>query len=378
MMIPIGLVWAVSWLSGLLSVSLAWAMPASLARPTEASSTTTPLMATASNSNAFVAPSEDEALSVGTLAWRSRPRQFDACGSPTVGGPDTIARLSTPPETPPEILSQPSSRPWSPFASVLGWLGWRSPQVPEIRVVRQRLAVENASLGPVAAPPSALPFQVWLRSHPIAALPDEQQAQTFAQRLRERFEKGSVAPQEIEPSFVAGLPAVTIAQQPFFSLTEEVASSIQFDRELLAIHWANNLRLALGGEVLPLAEAQIKMHQLRPTGESISGLTSWYGPGFHGRLTANGEIFDENAMTVAHKTLPFNVYLEVENQINGYKAIVRVNDRGPYVGDRILDLSKQAARCLGGEHKGVLLIKGMFYSHPGQPVDGRAKTRRIR
>jgi rare lipoprotein A len=74
---------------------------------------------------------------------------------------------------------------------------------------------------------------------------------------------------------------------------------------------------------------------------------SWYGPGFHGRRTANGERYDMEALTAAHKTLKFGTLLRLTNPRNGESVIVRVNDRGPYVRNRQLDLSKAAAREVG-------------------------------
>lgn len=84
------------------------------------------------------------------------------------------------------------------------------------------------------------------------------------------------------------------------------------------------------------------------------GLASWYGPYFHGRLTANGEIFNQNELTVAHKSLPFNTFLKVTNLQTGKAVIVRVNDRGPYIPPRSLDLSRVAARCINSEVAGVV------------------------
>lgn len=77
------------------------------------------------------------------------------------------------------------------------------------------------------------------------------------------------------------------------------------------------------------------------------GIASFYGPGFQGRQTASGEVFDMNDMTCAHRTLPFGTILRVENLGNGREATVRVNDRGPYVAGRIIDLSRGAAERLG-------------------------------
>lgn len=77
------------------------------------------------------------------------------------------------------------------------------------------------------------------------------------------------------------------------------------------------------------------------------GRASWYGPGFHGNRTANGETYDQWAMTAAHKTLPFGTSLRVTNTANGRSVVVRINDRGPFVAGRDLDLSRAAAEALG-------------------------------
>ena len=78
-----------------------------------------------------------------------------------------------------------------------------------------------------------------------------------------------------------------------------------------------------------------------------SGTASWYGPGFHGRLTANGERFNTNDMTAAHKTLPFGTRLKVTNARTGKSVVVRINDRGPYAHGRVIDLSKASAQSIG-------------------------------
>ncbi len=84
---------------------------------------------------------------------------------------------------------------------------------------------------------------------------------------------------------------------------------------------------------------------------------SWYGPKFHGKLTANGEIYDQMALTAAHKSLTFGTLLKVTNPRNGRSVIVRINDRGPYIQGRDLDLSKGAAIELGMLKKGVGRVK---------------------
>jgi len=87
---------------------------------------------------------------------------------------------------------------------------------------------------------------------------------------------------------------------------------------------------------------------------TLSVLTSWYGPGFHGRLTANGERYNQHDLTAAHKTLPFGTRLRVCFQ---RCAVVRVNDRGPYIRGREIDLSKGAADAIGLTASGVGRVK---------------------
>ena len=82
-------------------------------------------------------------------------------------------------------------------------------------------------------------------------------------------------------------------------------------------------------------------------GYKQNGVASWYGPGFHGKKTANGETYDMDAMTAAHKELPFESIVEVVNRDNGRRVRVRINDRGPFVKGRIIDLSRAAADAIG-------------------------------
>ena len=82
---------------------------------------------------------------------------------------------------------------------------------------------------------------------------------------------------------------------------------------------------------------------MRPK-HSAEGYASWYGPGFHGRTTANGERYNQHAMTAAHKKLPFGTKVRVTNLDNNKTTIVRINDRGPFIRGRIIDLSKKAAK----------------------------------
>lgn len=95
----------------------------------------------------------------------------------------------------------------------------------------------------------------------------------------------------------------------------------------------------------PEAHAAKKSYKAEVGGGS-SGIASWYGGKFHGRKTASGETYNQNALTAAHRTLPFGTRVRVTGA-NGKSVVVRINDRGPFVGGRIIDLSRAAANSLG-------------------------------
>jgi rare lipoprotein A len=99
-----------------------------------------------------------------------------------------------------------------------------------------------------------------------------------------------------------------------------------------------------------------------------TGVASFYGIDFHGRRTANGEIYDMGALTAAHPTLPLPCYAYVTNLDNGRTILVRINDRGPYVNNRIIDLSQAAARELGYQTRGLARVR-VRYAGPA-PLNG--------
>jgi len=105
------------------------------------------------------------------------------------------------------------------------------------------------------------------------------------------------------------------------------------------------------------------------------GIASWYGPGFHGRRTASGEIYDMHKLTAAHKTLPLGTVVKVINLENGKSVIVRINDRGPFVEGRIIDLSHEAAKRLGMLTKGTAKVKIIALSSPSPSTSfGKEKS----
>lgn len=107
---------------------------------------------------------------------------------------------------------------------------------------------------------------------------------------------------------------------------------------------------------------------------SEEGEASWYGPGFHGRQTANGEEFDANDMSAAHRTLPMPSVVRVTNTENGRTVVLRVNDRGPFKRDRIIDVSKAAAKALGFHENGTTHVRVEFMPIESQMVAQAAQN----
>jgi len=125
-----------------------------------------------------------------------------------------------------------------------------------------------------------------------------------------------------------------------------------------ALQATNRLRRLLGGaKPLTEIEGKPKLQTVAVgTGITMTGWASWYGPGFHGNRSANGEVFNQYALTAAHPNLPFGTRVRVTNLSTGQSVVVRINDRGPYAGDRIIDLSAAAAQQIGMYSSGVAQV----------------------
>lgn len=108
-------------------------------------------------------------------------------------------------------------------------------------------------------------------------------------------------------------------------------------------------------------------------GEEFDGIASWYGPDFNGKKTANGEIYDMYAMTAAHKTLPINTIVKVVNKKNQKSTTVRINDRGPFVEGRIIDLSFEAGKQIGLDKSGTAPVKLTILGFDGK-IDATGKS----
>jgi len=136
-------------------------------------------------------------------------------------------------------------------------------------------------------------------------------------------------------------------------------SETQFVANLMKVG-ADNARQTGGGRYKVGGPYQIKGIWYRPRIDyqyDQTGIASWYGPQFHGKLTANGEIFDMNLVSAAHKTLPMPSMVRVTNLRNGNALNIRLNDRGPFAHGRIIDLSRRAAQLLGFERAGTAPVR---------------------
>lgn len=120
------------------------------------------------------------------------------------------------------------------------------------------------------------------------------------------------------------------------------------EKSVIAISW----RAAQMIGMLDTGTAEVEMAEV--TGEM--GIASWYGGYFHGRTTANGETYDQDGMTAAHKTMPFNTRVRITNLENGLSTTLRINDRGPYIEGRIIDLSREGAKRVGMYETGVAKV----------------------
>lgn len=203
-------------------------------------------------------------------------------------------------------------------------------------------------------------FQVWVKEYLIAELPTRDQADLVASRFKQILQSPHFDASQLQPCLANGNPAGRLGDRILFTVDPAIATHLNRTRELLAVEWVNNLRIALATPPLTLAEAQAKMYSLVETDRKIKGLASWYGPYFHGRLTATGETFNQNDLTAAHPSLPFDTYLKVTNLNSGDSVIVRINDRGPYVDNRVLDLSREAARQINSEEAGVIPFQAVI------------------
>ena len=159
---------------------------------------------------------------------------------------------------------------------------------------------------------------------------------------------------QTKPNLFVGLIAAfsfSACASPFADTPAQAAATAQPDVVVQTepLHKTANLSYKVAGKRYQPTK---KIEQFSQTGKA-----SWYGPGFHGKKTSSGERFDMNTLSAAHRTLPIPSYARVTNLSNGKSIVVRINDRGPFHGNRVMDLSKAAAKELGFIHTGTANVK---------------------
>lgn len=173
-------------------------------------------------------------------------------------------------------------------------------------------------------------------------------------------------PRDIKPGLENGQVVIRTGENILITVDEKSAQLANSSERMLALVWANRIRESMGVESIERGQiasrgffGPISHRPAFNLGDYVSsgilrtGMASWYGPGFHGRRAANGSRFDMNALTAAHRTLPFGTLVKVSNQRTGQSCVVKITDRGPFHGNRIIDLSKGAARAIGMLGSGV-------------------------
>lgn len=230
--------------------------------------------------------------------------------------------------------------------------------------------IGHGSTAPNAA--AIAEHELWVKGHLIAKLSSQREANLLAERLSRLVDTASFKAAAIAPTLYQDQPAIAMGDQILFIVDKNITNEDIKNHEILAIRWANNLRLAFGIPALDLTTAQTKMYGIEETEQSIEGLASWYGPYFHGRLTANGETYDQYAFTAAHPSMPLDTYLKITNLNNEKSVIIRLNDRGPYIQPRSLDLSLGAARCLNSVDTGVIPYKATIMKRQPAIATGAA------
>jgi hypothetical protein len=190
---------------------------------------------------------------------------------------------------------------------------------------------------------------VYLKIQRVFSLPgdDGTKANTIAEALNKAHAQGRLRPDQITPARRGGQFVLLAGRETLLVVDDKLAAAAGTKAPMLAMRLLDNLRTAIGGRPFQTASRGGLGLGGALSGRSITGHASWYGPGFHGRRAASGERFDQNQMTAAHKTLPFGTLLLVTNTTNNRTCLVRINDRGPYVAGRMIDLSAAAARAVG-------------------------------
>ncbi len=190
----------------------------------------------------------------------------------------------------------------------------------------------------------------------LGGLTVDQRAQIIARRLSNLLEETSDFGPRLHPDVIAGQVVVRGGDRMLVTVDEVTALYNSTTPSRLALIWANNLRRALGKPELEASELPKVMPRSK-TLRVFYGVASWYGPGFDGNLTASGEVYDQKEFTAAHRWFPFSTMVLVTDLDTKKRVMVRINDRGPWIEGRSIDLSMGAASTLGLINRGLARVK---------------------
>ncbi len=189
----------------------------------------------------------------------------------------------------------------------------------------------------------------------------EQRAEDLAAKLKDLLDDNKLDANKLLPSRDGNFAAIKVDGNTILKFD---ASNIDGNKNTLeqGFNVVNAIRSALGAAALPQTFLKISEFAgqspmvMKAKGNCFSGHASWYGGKFHGRKAADGSRYDQDGLTAAHRSLPFGTKLLVMNRRTGQSCVVQVNDRGPFVGDRVIDLSRGAARQLNMLSSGVAMV----------------------
>lgn len=190
----------------------------------------------------------------------------------------------------------------------------------------------------------------------------ELRAQKIAEEL-DNFVKSKNNPEDIKPYKQNKYVVVKAGEKTLFTADKLNAKAFGVSEHELAYTWANDTRKALGANTLTSDYSQVPKNNYdenfknKYLGKKITGFASWYGTFFHGQTSSDGSRYNKYEFTAAHKSLPFGTLVKVKNLRNQKTCVVKITDRGPYVGPRIIDLSRRTAQELDMLAKGVQKVE---------------------
>lgn len=195
-------------------------------------------------------------------------------------------------------------------------------------------------------------------------LSPEQRAKIITANINNAVNSGENL-ENILPGSKNGLNIIKINNKTLFTIDSKIAKEYKMNHAELAVLLTDKIRNSFGASeipgnfkpAIPKVKKPSKRFIEKYTGFIQTGIASWYGGFFHGRTAADGSIYDKNKFTAAHKSLPFGTVVKVTNLRNGKECIVRITDRGPFIKDRIIDLSKIAATEIGMLSSGISKVK---------------------